>query len=76
MKHKNFKMVFLEYRVDNLSMNETLEYIENSIDNKQHIVREDLNAAKIVWMKKDSNYAKLIMDADLINADGQSVVHR
>lgn len=68
------KIEFLEYKIDNLSMNETLDYIEDAIDNHRHIIREDLNAAKIVWMKKDPNYAKLIMNADLINADGQSVV--
>ncbi len=55
-------------------MDETLEYIEHAIDNQRHIIREDLNAAKIVWMKKDPDYAKLIINADLINADGQSVV--
>lgn len=55
-------------------MHETLSYIEQAIDNQQHIIREDLNAAKIVWMEQDPEYAKLIIDADLINADGQSVV--
>lgn len=68
------KIEFLDYKVDNLSMDETLNYIENAIDNNQHIIREDLNAAKVVWMKKDRDYAKLIIDANLINADGQSVV--
>jgi len=70
----NQKINFLATQVDNLSMDETVSYIEKMIRQKEKIVREDINAAKIVWMQKDSTFAHIIQKADLINADGQSII--
>lgn len=60
--------------IDNLTMDETINLIVNSIRNKKFIVREDLNAAKVVWLKKDKQLFDAIKNADIINADGQSIV--
>ncbi len=70
----NQKINFLGTQVNNLTIDETLAFIEKSIDNKEKIVREDVNAAKIVWMYKDTEFKQIIHQADIINADGQSVV--
>ena len=55
-------------------MTETLSLIETSIETHKKIVREDINAAKIVWMHNDPQFQKMIHQADIINADGQSVI--
>ena len=70
----NQKINFLGTQVDNLSMSETLSLIEESIEHKEKIIREDINAAKIVWMQNDPKFKQIIQKADLINADGQSII--
>lgn len=65
---------FLNTIVDNYSMSETLELIEEVIDNKQQIHHVVVNAGKIVAMQKDLQLRKSVNESDLINADGQAVV--
>ncbi|SFV55676.1 N-acetylmannosaminyltransferase [hydrothermal vent metagenome] len=55
-------------------MHETLSFIERAINDNKQIIREDMNAAKVVWMHKDPAYAQMVQSADIINADGMSVV--
>lgn len=68
------KIKIFDIDVDNLTLEETTEKIIRSIENQQFIVREDLNAAKVVWLKKDIKLLEAIKNAEIINADGQSVV--
>ena len=68
------RIAFLDYTLDDLSMDETVNIIDNAIKNNKQIVREDLNAAKIIWMQQDPDYTTMIQNANIINADGMSIV--
>jgi len=60
--------------VARFTMNETLNYIWDSIDKKEEIQHVVVNAGKIVAMQNDKELKHSVLDADLINADGQAVV--
>jgi len=60
--------------VDALTMKETLEIIEQSIDQKKRIHHVVINAAKVVNAQKDIDLKNSIAHCDIINADGQAVV--
>lgn len=60
--------------IDNLSMNETLEIINESIDKKNPLLHIVVNAAKLVNMQQDTALLESIKNADLVNADGMAVV--
>lgn len=68
------KVNFLNVRVHNLSFQETLEYIDLHIAEKKQLHHTVVNAGKIAKMHNDSELAKSVNSADLINADGQAVV--
>lgn len=70
---KNKQKIF-NIEIDNLSMSETLEVINNSIDNKTPLLHIVVNAAKLVNMQKDSALYESIKSADIVNADGMAVV--
>lgn len=68
------RVKFLNTYVDALTMEETLERIQEYIDNKacvQHVV---INAGKINLMQEDEDLTNIINECPLINADGQSIV--
>ncbi|RCW93559.1 WecB/TagA/CpsF family glycosyltransferase [Winogradskyella arenosi] len=65
---------FLNTEVDNLSMVETLDLVERSIDANQQIHHVVVNAGKIVAMQTDLQLRQSVNESDLINADGQAVV--
>lgn len=71
----NRKLVeFLGIPIDDLTLNETIDLIEQAIieDKKlQHVV---INAGKVVAMQKDKELFKSVVSCDIINADGQSIV--
>ena len=60
--------------VHNLTMQETLALIEATIDRKEHIHHTVVNAGKIVAMHENPELRESVVNADLINADGQAVV--
>lgn len=68
------KVNFLNIPVDSLTMNQTVDIINNSIINKKQIHHTVVNAGKIVLMQNDKELEKSVLEADLINADGQAVV--
>lgn len=55
-------------------MQESLDLIEESIVHKRFLHHVVVNAAKIVSAQKDAKLKTSILNCDLINADGQSVV--
>jgi N-acetylglucosaminyldiphosphoundecaprenol N-acetyl-beta-D-mannosaminyltransferase len=60
--------------IDKLTMQETIDIIDKSIQNKislQHVV---VNAAKMVYMQKDKELYESVVNSDIINPDGQAVV--
>jgi len=68
------RVTILGAPVDALSMAETLSAIDNAIKKKKKIQHVVVNAAKIVNMKKDKELYDAVVNCDIINADGQSVV--
>lgn len=64
----------IDIPVHALSMTETLEYIKNKIDSHQFTQHVVVNAGKIVAMQNNPELRKSVLEADIINADGMSVV--
>ena len=60
--------------IDNLTMQETLEMVDLAIKNNEHIHHTVVNAGKIVSMHENTELRESVIEADLINADGQAVV--
>jgi len=60
--------------IDKLTMDETLNKIDESIQNKMHLQHVVVNAAKMVHMQKDKELYDSVVSSDIINADGQAVV--
>ncbi|NML20608.1 WecB/TagA/CpsF family glycosyltransferase [Pseudoflavitalea sp. G-6-1-2] len=60
--------------VDDLTMEETLSLISSAIENKRNIHHTVVNAGKIVSMHENPELKESVVNADLINADGQAVV--
>ena len=65
---------FLGIPIDALTMQETINKIENTILSNRQIHHSVVNAGKIVLMQNDEKLNKSVLEADLINADGQAVV--
>lgn len=60
--------------VDVLTMGETLSIIEDSICKKKPLHHVVINAAKVVNAQRDPDLMKSIVECDIINADGKSIV--
>ena len=75
---KNLKMKnrinILNCPIDKLTMDETLNKIDESIQNKTHLHHVVVNAAKMVHMQSDKELHDSVVSSDIINADGQAVV--
>jgi len=65
---------FLHSYIDNLSMREVLDLIQEAIQQNNQLHHVVLNAGKIVAMEKDLKLRESVNESDLINADGQAVV--
>ncbi len=72
MPHK--RITLLNSPVDVLSMQETIDIIDKKIAGNEHIHHVVVNAAKLVNMQKDKVLYDSVVQCDIINADGQSVV--
>lgn len=59
---------------DALTMNETLELIDDCIRKKRPIRHSCVNAAVAIAMQSDNELRNSILSSDIINADGQSIV--
>jgi N-acetylglucosaminyldiphosphoundecaprenol N-acetyl-beta-D-mannosaminyltransferase len=60
--------------IANLSENETVEFIERLISNGGAHFGAVVNASKLVAANRDAALRRALLDADLITADGMSVV--
>ena len=60
--------------VDNLSMEETVRVIDEHIGSRKPLHHIVINAGKVVAMQDDAELRRSVLAADLINADGMSVV--
>jgi N-acetylglucosaminyldiphosphoundecaprenol N-acetyl-beta-D-mannosaminyltransferase len=60
--------------VDALTMEQTLALIDRAIQDKSPVHHVVVNAAKMVNAQKNAELKKSIVDCDIINADGKSIV--
>ena len=65
---------FLNIPIDAITMLETLDLVDQSISLKTQIHHTVVNAGKIVLMQDDKELEDSVVQADVINADGQAVV--
>jgi N-acetylglucosaminyldiphosphoundecaprenol N-acetyl-beta-D-mannosaminyltransferase len=68
------RIQLLNCPVDAMDMNTTLLSIFNAIKTNTQIHHVVVNAAKLVHMRKDEKLRESVVNCDIINADGQSVV--
>lgn len=68
------RVKFLNTFVDALTMEETLERIQEYIENKDCVQHVVINAGKVNLMQENEELTKIINECPLINADGQSIV--
>ncbi|MGJ5642999.1 WecB/TagA/CpsF family glycosyltransferase [Formosa sp. S-31] len=65
---------FLNTSVDNFTMRETVDRINQSIVENIRLRHVVVNASKIVEMQRDLELRKSVNNCDIINADGMAVV--
>jgi len=65
---------FIGIPLDNLSMAETLNRIDQAIIFKKQIHHCVINAGKVVKMQTDRFLKESVLSSDIINADGMSIV--
>ncbi|MDR1459584.1 MAG: WecB/TagA/CpsF family glycosyltransferase [Bacteroidales bacterium] len=65
---------FLSIPVASVTMQQTVQLVDNCIRNNDHIQHVVINAGKVVAMQKDKMLYGSVVNCDLINADGQSIV--
>tara|TARA_R110001606_G_C15198294_1_gene631375 strand:- start:74 stop:811 length:738 start_codon:yes stop_codon:yes gene_type:complete len=68
------KINILNTSIHNLSMQETLQYVDSTIDKGEQLHHVVVNAGKIVAMQNDLQLRQSVNECDIINADGQAVV--
>ena len=72
MAHKRIKL--LSCPIDVLTMQETIESIDQNIKDNVPIQHSVVNTAKLVYMQKNDKLYESVTTSDIINADGQAVV--
>ena len=65
---------FLGVPVDNLSMSQTLDKIDNAIINNNQIHHCVINAAKVVEIQNNIKLKESVLSSNIINADGMSII--
>ena len=68
------KIDFLGIPLDVLTMSETIQKVEDCIENREQIHHCVINAGKVVQMQNDKVLRESVVSSDLINADGMSIV--
>lgn len=71
---KNNRKKIANCPVDALTVDRTVRLIEESIKNRQVLHHVVVNAGKLVNMQKDYDLYESVIQSDIINADGQSIV--
>lgn len=72
MNHQRVQVLGIP--IDRLSMRETVNLVDKTIQSGRQLHHTVVNAGKIVLMRKDAELHESVVNADLINADGQSIV--
>jgi N-acetylglucosaminyldiphosphoundecaprenol N-acetyl-beta-D-mannosaminyltransferase len=68
------KIDFLGIPVDAITMDETINLIDEAIVKNKRINHVVINAGKVVLMQSDKELYNSVVSCDIINADGQSIV--
>lgn len=68
------KINILNTSIHNLSMQETLQRVDETIIKGEQLHHVVVNAGKIVALQQDLKLRRSVNESDLINADGQAVV--
>jgi len=68
------RILIMDTYVDNLSMKETIEYVDEFIRNKKPLHLVGVNADKINELQKNSRLKRIVNEGEIVNADGMSVV--
>lgn len=68
------RITILNTKIDNLTMQETLQLVEETILGSKQLHHVVVNAAKMVAIQTDLKLRQSVNSCDLINADGQAVV--
>lgn len=68
------RITILNTKIDNLTMQETLQLVEETIHGPKQLHHVVVNAAKMVAIQTDLKLRQSVNSCDLINADGQAVV--
>jgi N-acetylglucosaminyldiphosphoundecaprenol N-acetyl-beta-D-mannosaminyltransferase len=68
------KINILNTSIHNLTMQETLQIVDNTVSEGKQLHHVVVNAGKLVAMLKDLQLRQSVNESDLINADGQAVV--
>jgi len=71
---KKTRIKILNTYIDSITIEETVDFIFNSIKNGEQHHHVVVNAAKIVALQKDLKLRESVNCCDIINADGQAVV--
>lgn len=74
MEYKHKKVDLLGFHMDNLSMKETVDLVDNTIINNKSIILTDINAGKIIQINEDPQLKKWVLESDIIQVDGQAVI--
>ncbi|MGH2096085.1 glycosyltransferase, partial [Enterococcus faecalis] len=74
MVKTNKRVKLLQVEFDNLTFDQTICLVEKNINEKKATHLLGMNADKINELdKEDSNYKRIVLNADIINPDGFSV---
>lgn len=68
------RISFLNTFIDNITMSEAVNYIENMVNNKQKGYVVTPNVDFIIKIENDEYFSKIVRDADLIVADGKPLL--
>jgi len=74
MPNKN-RIHLLGCPIDPLTLTETLQIVDAAVCSRRTVCHAVVNAAKLVYMQKNDRLRRSVISADLINADGMSVVY-
>jgi N-acetylglucosaminyldiphosphoundecaprenol N-acetyl-beta-D-mannosaminyltransferase len=66
--------VVLGCPIDRLGMDETVQRCRELIEEQRYAQQISVNAAKLVALREDPRLRRIVLQCDLINADGQSVI--
>jgi len=68
------RVEILNCPIDTMDMNATVSSIDDAIQKNRRVHHVVVNAAKLVNMRRDERLRDSVINCDIINADGQSVV--